>query len=142
MNSILVILFYILLFIHTLFLFGKTSLPLKKILVYITIIFLCVLMCGHYYVGNGDSRDFYGYWNDYQTLKSSGEIRDFTFYYLFYLSQIIAIRIGLSFYAWWAMMTIFLVVRHNKNNENFRFQVQLFSVLFYVILHFYFLYWT
>ena len=76
----------------------------SKTLFAFSMIYLLFLMCGHKYIGNGDARDFYGYRIGYEEF-SLDNVRDYSFYYLFYTTQLIGIKLSLSFYQWWAIMT-------------------------------------
>ena len=75
----------------------------SKILSTTTFILLFILMCGHHYVGNGDSTDLYYYWRDYNDVFSGKQ--DEILYFLFYFTQSIAKFFMLTYYQWWAVMT-------------------------------------
>lgn len=135
----MIYIFYILLFANFLCVIGKVDYKIKRIVFALSVILLTILMCGHHYIGNGDSRDFYGYWNDYQNLQR-GISRDFGFYYLFYFTQLVAIKMGLSFYAWWAIMTVLswgIIIKTCK-----LFQVVPHFFLVFFMLYYVFIFYT
>lgn len=105
----------------------------------VTLIFLFFLMCGHQYKGNGDSRDFYGYFIDYYR-GAQGEYRDFPFYYLFYITQKIAQSLSMTFYQWWAAMTAFSLLFISWVFRKFEIRHQCFLV--YFMSYFIFIFYT
>lgn len=133
MSEILIIIYIIFAIGHLFFyLYNKRS----YLFVFLTSIFIFFLMSGHKYVGNGDALDFLSYWSDYTNFEIL-ELKDFWFYYLFYLSERIGIYLSLNFYQWWAAMTalslIFIIssIKKREYNPHLFF---FFFLIYYVFL--------
>lgn len=127
-NFIIPIVYIFLLLIHGyLFLTNHKS----RLVTVVSFILLFLLMSGHKFVGNGDAGDFYTYWNNYTNFELS-EQRDFSFYYLFYCSEILGLKLSLSFYQWWAVMTILSLLVLARAIRNFKLSYHLFCFFFMV----------
>ena len=103
------------------------------ILFSLTIVFIGILICGHEYIGDGDSTDFLHYQRDYES--NFIYVDSTNLYYLFYGSQKLAINFGLDYFMWWKIMTVitcsvllFTIYKFNLNGNYF-----LFSYMFIII---------
>ena len=103
----------------------------SKIFSFITLVFIGLLMCGHIYVGNGDTSDFRGYAIQYYGINIDSA-RDFGFYYLFYATQMVGNFLSLTYYQWWGIMTALSLIAIARACKHFDYNVHSFLVYFMV----------
>lgn len=133
MSDILIIIYIIFAIGHLLFYLDNKR---SYLFVFITSIFIFLLMSGHKYAGSGDAGDFGSYLYGYTKFEIL-ERKDFWFYYLFYTSERIGIYLSLNFYQWWAVMTalsltfIISTIKKREYNPHLFF---FFFMIYYVFL--------